>query len=356
MTACAACLRRGRLLARLAGHLDHLHAKRGMLDEVFALADEDLVAALVPSRRERERLLAVDADHGSSQPGLEAVCRHDSTYPAALLDLEGPPAALYATSRERMVALCAEPAVAIVGARRASAYGVEVARSLGRDLAAAGVTVVSGMALGIDSAAHAGALEAGGRTVAVLAGGADVPYPASKRSLYAEIARQGAAVSEMPPGFRPRRWAFPARNRTIAGLAGVTVVVEAAERSGALITARVARDLGREVGAVPGRITAPQAAGANALLRDGAHLVDGAQALLDVLFGVGVRRAATGRDGRELAPRLREVLALLREGRDTVGALAGAGGDPATVVTALGELELSGYVRRGAGGVYVVLP
>jgi DNA processing protein len=352
--ACAACLRRARLVARLAGHLDHLHAQRGMLDEVFALDDEDLVAALVPVPAERKRLLA-DGGVPPTPAGLDTTCRHDSGYPSRLLDLDGPPAALFIASGARFVELCAQPAVAIVGARRASAYGLEVARTLGRGLAAAGVTVVSGMALGIDSAAHAGALEAGGATVAVLAGGADVAYPASKRSLHAEIARRGAAVSEMPPGFTPRRWAFPARNRTIAGLAGLTVVVEAAERSGALITARVARDLGRDVAAVPGRVTSPLAAGANALLRDGAHLVDGPQAVLDVLFGVGVRRAEPARDGRELAPGLRSVLAAVREGRDTVGALAGPGGDATAAVTALGELELAGYVRRGAGGVYVPL-
>jgi len=329
-----------------------------MLDEVFALGDEELVAALVPSRRDRRRLLArevADEREASSRSGLATTCVHDAGYPAALRDLNGPPAALFTSDEERFAVLCAEPAVAIVGARRASTYGVEVARSLGRGLAAAGVTVVSGMALGIDSAAHAGALEASGRTVAVLAGGADVPYPASKRALHRQIARRGAVVSEMPPGFAPRRWAFLARNRTIAGLAAVTVVVEAAERSGALITARVARDLGRDVAAVPGRISSPLAAGANALLRDGAHLIDGPQAVLDVLFGVGVRRAEPVRDGSELAAPVREVLAAVREGRDTVGALAGSAGDATAVMTALGELELAGYVRRGAGGAYVPL-
>ena len=354
MTACDACLRRADLLARLAGHLEHLHAKRGMLDEVFALDDEDLVCALVPSVRERRRILRCVRPAVAGGEGLRAVCRHDPEYPSALLDLTGPPAALFTTSDERLAELCREPAVAIVGARRASAYGLEVARSLGRGLAAAGVTVVSGMALGIDSAAHAGALESGGRTVAVLAGGADVPYPASKRFLHREISRSGAVVSEMTAGFQPRRWAFPARNRTIAGLAAVTVVVEATERSGALITARVARDLGRDVAAVPGRITSPVAAGANALLRDGALLVDGPQPVLDAIFGVGVRRAST-RDGDELGPELRRLLEAVRNGGDTVDALVGELGETAAVIAALGELELAGYVRRGAGGVYVPL-
>ena len=133
---------------------------------------------------------------------------------------------------------------------------LQVAHALGRGLAAAGVTVISGMALGIDSAAHAGALEVGGPTITVLAGGADVAYPASKRSLHRELVRTQAAISEMPPGFKPFRWCFPARNRTIAGLASLTIVVEATERSGSLITADLAQELGRAVGAVPGPVTA----------------------------------------------------------------------------------------------------
>jgi DNA processing protein len=251
--------------------------------------------------------------------------------------------------------LLARPAVAIVGARACSPYGAQVARMLGRELAAAGVVVVSGLARGIDGEAHRGALDGGGHTVAVLGCGIDRDYPAAHATLAAAIAERSLLVSEYEPGVEPAPWRFPARNRIIAGLAAVTVVVEAAERSGALITARVARDLGRDVAAVPGRITSPLAAGTNALLRDGAHVVDGPQAVLDVLFGVGARRAEPVRDGRDLAPRLREVLAAVREGRDTVGALVGPDGNATGVVTALGELELAGYVRRGAGGAYVPL-
>ncbi len=359
MSACADCLSRTDLVARLAGHLDHLHARRGMLDEVFALGNEDLVAALVPAGRARRDLLDAErrapASATANPPGLAALCRHDGAYPSGLADLAGPPAVLFTTSAGRLSELCAQPAVAIVGARRASGYGLEVARSLGRGLAACGVTVVSGMALGVDAAAHAGALAGGGKTIAVLAGGADVAYPASKRALHREIAARGAVVSEMPPGFAPRRWGFPARNRIIAALAGVTVVVEAAERSGALITARAARELGREVGAVPGQITSPSAAGANALLRDGAHVVDGVQGVLDLLFGVGARRAGPVREGKDLTPALRVVLDRVRRGEDTVGALVGSQGDASAVMAALGELELAGYLRRVAGGAYVAL-
>ena len=211
-------------------------------------------------------------------------------------------------------------AAAIVGTRRASADGVEVARALGRGLAAAGVTVVSGMALGVDSAAHAGALESSGRTVAVLAGGADVPYPPSKARLHQRIGERGCVVGELPPGFAALRWCFPARNRIIAALAHMTIVVEAARRSGSLITAEIAADIGRDVGAVPGPVTAWRAAGTNALLRDGATVIRDAADALDVAVGVDRHEAAV----LHLEPRLRALLGAVADGRDTLAALAGA--------------------------------
>jgi DNA processing protein len=350
---CARCVRRTQLLVALAGHFDHVHARHGLVGEVFGLDDDQLVAALAPGT-DHSRLLERAPMH---DPTIRsAVCRHGAAYPPALADLTGPPAVLFTSSIRRLHALTEGPAVAIVGARRASSYGLAVARSLGRDLSAAGVTVVSGMALGIDSAAHEGALDSGARTIAVLGGGIDVPYPRSKRQLHSRLTERGALVSEMPPGFRPRKWSFPARNRIIAGLSALTVVVEASERSGALITARAARELGRDVGAVPGRITSPLALGTNDLLRDGAHLIDGAQAVLDVLFGVGMRHAprASETEG-ELTSGLAAVLRAVREGRETVSELS-ASGDAAEVLAALAELELRGFVRRGAGGVYVALP
>jgi DNA processing protein len=362
VTACDACLRRARLIAELRGHLDHLHAERGLLGEVFALGDEDLLEAIVPdpSARERigERVRAAPVSRERTRAaatGLAIVCRHDAAYPPPLRDLQGPPSALFVRGGQRLAALMDPPAVAIVGARRASAYGLEMARTLGRGLAAAGLTVVSGMALGVDSAAHAGALEAGARTIAVLGGGADVAYPRAKRALHTELCERAAVVSELPAGFRPRRWTFPARNRVIAGLAAMTVVVEAGERSGALITARVAREIGRDVGAVPGQVTSPAAAGANALLRDGACFVDGAQSVLDALFGAGARSVPQERRPEELTPVLRILLDEVRHGEGSVAGLV-AGRDVSQVMAALAELELRGYVRRGAGGVYVALP
>ena len=180
-----------------------------------------------------------------ARPSSARDCRRPAgttpAYPARLRDLDDAPAALFvAGGVARLEALAGADleqgprAVAVVGTRRASADGLEVARALGRGLAAAGVTVVSGMALGVDSAAHAGALESSGRTVAVLAGGADVPYPPSKARLHQLIGERGCVVGELPPGFVAMRWCFPARNRIIAALAHMTIVVEAARRSGSL--------------------------------------------------------------------------------------------------------------------------
>jgi DNA processing protein len=362
VTACDACLRRTRLIVVLTGYFDHLHADRGLLDEVFSVSDEDLLKALVTDpaarRRVRDRLRHTSASRLRTEAavhGLAIVCRHDSAYPRPLLDLEGPPSALFVRGEKRLPSFTGSPAVAIVGARRASPYGLEMGRALGRGLAAAGITVVSGMALGVDSAAHSGALQAGARTIAVLGGGADIAYPRAKRALHSELSERAVVMSEMPPGFRPRRWTFPARNRIIAALAAMTVVVEAGERSGALITARVAREIGRDVGAVPGQVTSPGAVGANALLRDGACFVDGPQAVLDALFGAGVRSVPAVLHREELPPKLSVLLHRVRGGDTTIARLA-SNGDPAEVMAALAELELRGYVRRASGGAYVALP
>jgi DNA processing protein len=271
-----------------------------------------------------------------------------------LRELPAPPAVLHvAGGLERLLALSDRDTVAVVGARRASEYGLEVARSMARGLSVSGVLVVSGMAAGIDSAAHAGALEADGQTIAVLPGPAHRAYPAAKRALHRRILSAGAAVSEVGPDTNVRRWMFLARNRIIAGLAAMTVVVEAGQRSGALVTARQAGELGRPVGAVPGRVTTPQAAGPNALLASGACFVRNTQDVLDHLFGAGVRRA--GAEPRGQAPaELRPLLAAVAAGHDTLAALARAGIDPERGLTGLAALELGGYVRRGAGGRFTV--
>ncbi|PZS36561.1 MAG: DNA-protecting protein DprA, partial [Pseudonocardiales bacterium] len=311
---CDACLRRTWLVSALTAHIARLGGRSDDQRTLFALGDGELIGALTApgTRRLRvregyESFHAAAARGRCRSAGLMALCRHDARYPHPLRDMPDAPAVLHVAGELPALDPDAAPAVAIVGARRASAYGLEVARGLGRGLAAAGLTVVSGMALGIDAAAHEGALEADGSTVAVLAGAAEIPYPASKRALHGRIVRKGAVVSELPPAFRARRWCFPARNRVIAGLARLTIVVEAAERSGALITSKVAGDLGRDVGAVPGRVTSPLAAGTNALINDGAALIAGAQNALDLACGVGMR-VAEAAGGSSLEPRVRRVL------------------------------------------------
>ena len=354
--ACDRCLARSWLIARLSGHLDHA---RGQIATVLALGDEDLLAAVGGDQRSvvRAELRGFDpagARRQAAATGIELICRCEPEYPFRLRALEGPPAVLHVSGGlDRFLGLVADEPVAIIGARRATMYGVEIADSLGSGLGAAGVAVVSGMALGIDSAAHRGALGIAAPTVAVLPGGAERAYPPAKRALHARIRATGAAVSELPPGAQVRRWTFPARNRIIAALSAMTVVVEAGERSGALLTAGFARSLGRPVGAVPGRVTSPLACGPNNLLAEGAYVVRSAQDVLDLLYGVGVRRAQRPEQA-ELPPELRVLLAAIAEGEDAAAALARAGLAPDRGLAALASLELAGYVRRETGGRFSV--
>jgi DNA processing protein len=347
------------LVGALTGRIEHARRDRGArrLPLLLALTDAELIRAVDADDAFVTRYRAFDPDRAiaaAATAGLVPICRHDDRYPDVLRALPDAPAVLHvAGAIERFAELTAprQPAVAIVGARRASAYGLEVARALARGLAAADVTVVSGLALGIDSAAHTGALEASGPTIAVLAGGADRPYPASKRRLYESIRATGCVVGELPPGTEARRWCFPARNRIIAALAALTVVVEAMERSGSLITAEFARDLGRDVGAVPGQVTSPLARGPNALLADGAHIVRGAEDALDLACGVG-----EWRDRRALRPpvpeHLRVLHAAVAAGAQTAEALTEHGVSITAALAGLAELELLGHLRRTIGGRY----
>jgi DNA processing protein len=274
--------------------------------------------------------------------------RRDVGYPALLAAIHDPPPAILLRG-DGETSLLSQPAVAVVGARACSAYGRSVARTLGRELAAAGLVVVSGMARGIDGEAHRGALEAGGLTVAVLGCGVDRDYPAAHAELARRICERGLIVSEYEPGVEPAPWRFPARNRIIAGLCEATVVVEARERSGALISADFALEEGREVLAVPGEITSALSAGTNALLRLGATPVTCAGDVLE-LFGI----SAAEPDDEALAPAAAALLERLRDGALTGDELVRASGiDPAQASAALMELELA---RRVAleDGVYRV--
>jgi DNA processing protein len=281
-----------------------------------------------------------------------ACCRHDALYPDSLRDAADAPWALIGRGDPRLLEGL-EPfgTVTIVGARRATSYGREIARELGQDLARAGMVVVSGLAFGIDACAHRGAID-GGRTIAVLGCGPDVAYPVSHRSLWRQICERGLVLSEFPPGATPWRWTFPARNRIMAALAGMTVVVEAATRSGSLITADLAADLGRDLGAVPGPVTSRASAGPNALLAAGAHVIRDAQDVLDALLGPGRERIEPARP--DLDPDLEAALAAVEAGHCTCDAVATATGlsGPAAAA-ALSRLELLGYLSCSNLGTYL---
>lgn len=374
--ACDRCVRRGALVGKLAPRIAGLLLRRrrrpaGLLE----LPDDELIAAVAGHRAGEHRRWLEAFDTGAARAELSALgvgcaCRHAGAYPSRLLDLADPPAALYvAGPLERLDALLMEPAVTVVGARNATPYGLEVARALGRGLAAAGVTVVSGLALGVDGAVHRGALRAGGRPLGVLAGGVDVPYPPSHRALLEQVAAAGCAVSELPPGTAPYRWSFAARNRIMAALGRLTVVIEAAQPSGTLITAGFAADLGRDVGVVPGRVTDRRAVGSNRLIRDGARLIRGPEDVLDELFGAGGRGSADGtaeRDRRAAALALsrgrpedhsleapvQRVLDAVEAGHRVDAISREAGLAAADVRAALGRLELMGLVKRDGLGLY----
>lgn len=278
--------------------------------------------------------------------GLRFLARSDPGFPPLLRAIHDPPPGLFLRGAAD-VELLARPAVAIVGARACSAYGRQVARSLGRDLAAAGLIVVSGLARGVDAEAHRGALETSVPTVAVLGCGIDRDYPATHRELAKQVAATGLLVSEYAPGVEPAPWRFPARNRIVAGLCAATVVVEARERSGALITADFALEEGREVLAVPGEITSTLSAGSNGLLRLGATPLTCAQ---DVLEGYGLVVSSAGSiDVGETASAVLEQVRAGPAGADELARATGlSAGELAVVLT---ELELAGLVSE-EDGVY----
>ena len=270
-----------------------------------------------------QRLLAPDADE----------------YPVGLLDLEDPPP-LYVRGETTTA-----PAVAVVGTRRCTRYGVGLAEAFGSALSRVGWTTVSGLARGIDAAAHRGTLRGPGEAVAVLGSGVDVIYPAENTGLYNSILNgRGAVMSEYPPGTRPDRWRFPARNRLIAAIASAVVVVEAGEKGGALITARLAAELGRPVLAVPGDVDRPASAGCNRLIRDGAHPVLGVDDLieeLELILGAPPRPSSGPGDG--IPPQGVAV--------DDLPGLWGC--SPTDALARLARMEVAGEARRAGD---VVLP
>lgn len=289
-----------------------------------------------------------------ARAGFSVVTVADEDYPERLRGVPDPPPALFVGG-----SIPEGPAVALVGSRKASVNGIDAARKLGRALGERGVCVASGLALGIDAAAHEGALEAGGPTLGVLGCGIDLVYPKSNRLLYEGVREAGALVSEYYLGEAPLRWRFPARNRVISGLSDSVVVVEAAEKSGALITARHAADAGRDVWAAPGPLGFPECRGSNRLLADGAGVLWDVEEFADAVAPKdAIAQAATLPVADGAPPELpeHEKAALVGIGFEPteVDVIAGRSGvGVRELLSALVLLELKGYVRRDAGGAYV---
>ena len=308
--------------------------------------DQASSAALVPALQQG----AAEVIERGARGTLCALPWTDSSYPPLLRAIADPPLVLWLRGVQ---AALEGPAIAVVGSRAGSSYALQVAERLAGELVTRGVVVVSGLARGVDAAAHRGALEAGGRTIAVLGCGADVWYPAEHRKLGERICATGAVVSELAPGTPPRKEHFPARNRIISGLSLAVVVVEASDKSGSLITARCALDQGREVMAVPGNILSGRNRGAHALIRDGARIVESADDVLDevrLAEGAGCRTFDKRDPGRE-----DPVLGQMAEGElydlDALVQVTGLAAEK--ILTHLLQLELDGRVARGGVGQFL---
>ena len=300
----------------------------------------------------------------AQKAGARMVCIGDSLYPSDLAEISDAPPILWAIGDADILH---RPLVAMVGARNASSLGQRMAKGLAADLAAKGFTVVSGMARGVDTAAHAATLDPG--TIAVLAGGVDVMYPAENARLAEDITKTGLRLSEQPMGMHPQARHFPRRNRIISGLCRATIVVEAAAKSGSLITARTALDQGREVLAVPGHPFDARASGCNMLIRDGAHLVRSAQDVIEAIGPVSTQANAIGTQAEiPLDPppqptpakrSLQDTAALHQQILDRLGPspvaedqlIRDLKAPAANVSPVLTDLEIDGRIRRHAGGL-----
>jgi DNA processing protein len=319
----------------------------GALRELVGVA-----LAQILSRPPAQTLAQVDAAIAWAQlPGNRIVTLHDPLYPATLAHIADAPPLLYVSGR---AGLLAGPCLAIVGSRNATVQGAINAEVFAQALSMAGLTIVSGMALGIDTAAHQGALQGASSTVAVVGTGPDLVYPARNRALWRSIVEQGCVVSEYAPGTPPLAHNFPRRNRIISGLSAGVLVVEAAEKSGSLITARVAASQGREVFAMPGSIHAALSKGCHRLIKEGAKLVESAADVLQEVRASPIAMMAAQHAGADLpAQQHPQVLAAMGHGPLDLDTIAGAlGHAPHESAAALLDLELAGAVERLADGRY----
>lgn len=363
---CDACLRESLLRSEALRYAEAKYSRTVDAAGLLRLDAPELHATLIEvypeveiqMERDLEGLLMGDSPEDVT---IWTICRHDPEYPSRLLMLDDAPPVIYGLGDSQLLSGLAHAVpgategVAVVGARRASAYGREVAYTLANEASALGLTVVSGMALGIDGAAHRGALQGGGRTIAVLAGGPNVAYPRSHRLLHEQIIEAGCVVSENPPGTTAKRWAFVARNRVIAGLASISVFVEGTEESGARHTMDFAEQMEAAVGAVPGPVTSPLSAGPNAMLcKDQAVVVRDIADVLEVL-SIDLGRTPTGVASTPALEGLRaEIYELVASGDATPRAIAQSipSNEAREIIRTLGELELTGLIRREGDGSY----
>jgi DNA processing protein len=356
---CQECTRRAWLLAKLSSRLDREIERHDQSSfwSVLELPDLELIDAIARHRREELHTAYTEWRPAprcrDEQP--QALCRHHAAYPRSLRDDTLSPYSFELRGGvERLRGLLEEKVVAIVGTRKASDYGMEVARELARGLAASGITIASDFAEGIASAALAGALEADSAPLAVMSASVERCAPAWRAPLYRRVLERGCSIAESHTSSRTRRWWSYASARTLALLAQLVIVVEATDKPGDLACANVAFSRARHVAAVPGRVSSPSSRGTNRLLINGARLVRGPQDALDVLYGIGIYEA-TGQSlaALDLQPRLANVLELVGGGQDTLAKLAATGARSDVVAVALAELELCGLLSRGDGGRYV---
>ena len=314
-----------------------------------------VVSSIVQQRDEK----AIDEELARcTKLGVEVVTILDSYYPSLLRQIEAPPSVLYMKGKKKVETT---RTICVVGTRRSSRYGRSVAERLAFDLAAAGLIVVSGLALGIDAAAHKGALDSNGHTVAVLGSGLARIYPPSNRKLGEKVGQTGTLMSEYPLNTGPAKWTFPQRNRILSGMSRGVVVVEAPRRSGALITARLALEQGREVFAVPGNVTSTGSDGTNALIKDGAKLVESADDVIsefpDLNAIVGSRGVTGSSDSVSLSGVEKRVYDLVGLEPAHVDDIIARGGlTPSEVAQALFALQLKNLIEEVEGRRYTRKP
>lgn len=343
-----------------------LRSSCGCVSDIFRMREGELEAHTIPAdccralRSRRFRPMAEEIVDWSRREKCVLLARGSTGYPALLAETHDPPLLLYARGS---VELLARPTVAVVGTRRPTPYGLQMAEGIASDLAARGIVVVSGLARGIDAASHRGCLDGGGQTIAVLGNGIDQVYPREHRRLSAEIEKRGLLISEFPPGTSPAPQNFPVRNRIISGIALGTLIVEASEYSGSLITARLAMEQNREVYALPGNLTSPQSFGPNFLIKQGAKLVQSWRDIVEE-FPTDIRHdILTREEGRSPeAPTLellgdeeRSLLGLLEFDRAILfdKILRDSGKASPELCKLLLDLEMRGFVRQLPGNLFV---